>query len=86
MLLVFPLVYMLLCIIKIAYWNYNKYSNLRKRFKGYRNVILEPFEMKKHNLFIYGSSNSCETTFTKDFCSLYDSVNVFCIDAIEWKE
>ena len=47
MLLAFPLFIMLILIIIIAYWNYDKYSDLRKRFKGYRNVLPEPFEIKK---------------------------------------
>ena len=36
MLLAFPFFIMLILIIVIAYWNYDKYSDLRKRFKGYR--------------------------------------------------
>ena len=35
MLLAFPFFIMLILIIVIAYWNYDKYSDLRKRFKGY---------------------------------------------------
>ena len=42
-------------------------------------------EIKKHNFIIYGPSNSGKTTFIKDFCGLYDTVNVFCIDDGEWK-
>ena len=71
--------------IIIAYWNYDNYSDLRKRFKGYRNVLPEPFEIKKYNFIIYGPSNSGKTTFLKDYCGLYDTVNVFCIDGGEWK-
>ena len=57
MLLVFPLIIMLSFVIIIAYWNYDKYSNLRKRIKGYRNVVPETFEMKKKEIFIiYGPS------------------------------
>ena len=85
MLLAFPLFIMLLFINIIAHWNYDNYSDLRKRFKGYRNVVPEPFEIKKHNFIIYGPSNSGKTTFIKDFCGLYDTVNVFCIDGSEWK-
>ena len=81
----FLLIIMLLFIIIIAYWNYDNYSDLRRRFKGYRNVVPEPFEIKKHNFIIYGPSNSGKTTIIKDFCGLYDTVNVFCIDGIEWK-
>ena len=84
MLLAFPLFIMLLIIIINAYWNYDNYSDLRKRFKRYRNVAPEPFEIKKHNFIIYGPSNSGKTTFIKDFYCLYDTVNVFCIDGSEW--
>ena len=85
MLLAFPLFIILVFIIVIAYWNYDKYSDLRKRFKGYRNLVPEPFEIKKHNFIIYGPSNSGKTTFIKDYCGLYETVNVFCIDGSEWK-
>ena len=85
MLLAFPLFTMLILIIIIAYWNYDKYSDLRKRFKVYRKVLPEPFEIKKHNFLIYGPSSSGKTNFTKDYCGLYDTVNVFCIDGGEWK-
>ena len=85
MLLTFPLFIILVFIIVIAYWNYDKYSDLRKIFKGYRNIVPEPFETKKHNFIIYGPSNSGKTTFIKDYCGLYDTVNVFCIDGSEWK-
>ena len=85
MLLMFLLIIILLFIILIAYWNYDKYSDLRKRFKGYRNVVPESFKIKKDNFFIYGSSNSDKTTFKKDFCGLYKTVNVFCINGSEWK-
>ena len=27
-----------------------------------------------------------KTTFIKDYCGLYETVNVFCIDGSEWKE
>ena len=84
MLLAFPLFIMLLFIIIIAYWNYDNYSDLRKRFKGYRNVVPEPFEIKNITI-IYGPSNSGKTIFIKDFCGLFDTVNVFCIDGSEWK-
>ena len=80
MLLAFPLFIMLILFIIIVYWNYDKYSDLRKRFKGYRNIVPEPFETKKHNFFIYGPSNSGKTTFIKDYCGLYENVNVFCND------
>ena len=85
MLLIFPLIIMLLFFIINVYWNYDKYSDSRKRFKGYRNIVLEAFEMKKHNFIIYGPSNSGKTTFIKYYCGLYDTVNVFCIDGSEWK-
>ena len=81
----FPLFIMLTLIIIIVYWNYDKYSDLRKRFKGYRNIVPEPFKTKKHNFIIYGPSNSGKTTFIKDYCGLYETVNVFCIDGSEWK-
>ena len=58
MLLAFPLFIMLLFMIIIAYWNYDNCSDLRKRFKGYRNIVPEPFEMRKHNFIIYDPSNS----------------------------
>ena len=70
MLLAFPLFIMLILIFIIAYWNYDKYSDLRKRFKGYRNIVPESFEIKKHNFIIYGPSNSGKTTFIKDYCGL----------------
>ena len=76
MLLAFPLFIMLLFIFIISYWNYDNYSDLRKRFKGYRNVVPEPFEIKKHNFINYGISNSGKTTFIKNFCGLYDTVNL----------
>ena len=77
-LLVIPLYIMLVFVFIIAYWNFDKYSDLRKRFKGYMNVLTEPFEMKKLNLIIYSPSNSGKTSFIKDYCGLY-CVNVFCI-------
>ena len=42
-------------------------------------------KLKKHNFIIYGPSNSGKTTFIKDYCDLYETVNVFCIDGSEWK-
>ena len=85
MLLAFPLYIMFILIIIIPYWNYDKYSDLGKRFKGYRNVLPEPFETKKHNFIIYGPSYSGKTNFIKEFWGLYDTVNVICIDGGEWK-
>ena len=85
MLLAFPLFIILVFIIIIVYWNSDKYSHLRKRFKGYRNIVPEPFEIKKHNFIIYGPSNSGKTTFIKDYCGLYETVKVFCIGGSEWK-
>ena len=87
MLLALPLFIILLFVLLIANWNYDKFSDLRKRFKGYRNVAPEPFEMKKHNFFNYGPSNSWsigKTTFIEDFCGFYDTVIVFCIYGSEW--
>ena len=81
----FPLFIMLILIIIIVYWNYDKYSDLRKRFKGYRNIVTEPFEIKKHNFITYDPSNSGKTTFIKGYCGLYETVNVFCFDGSEWK-
>ena len=83
MLLITPLIIMLIFNILIAYWNYDFYAELRKRFKGYRNVVPEPFEMKKHNFINYGPSNSGKTTFIKEFFGLYDTVKVFCVDGSE---
>ena len=83
MLLMFPLIIILIFFIIIAYWNYGKYSDSRKRFKGYRNVVPEPFESKKHNFIFCGPSNSGKTTFIKDYCGLYETVNVFCINGSE---
>ena len=65
MLLPFALFIILVFIIVIAYWNYDKYSDLRKRFKGYRNIVSEPFEFKKHNFIIHGPSNSGKNNFYK---------------------
>ena len=75
----------MLFIIIIDYWNYDNFSDLRKRFKDYRNVVPETSEIKKHNFIIYGPSNSGKAKFIKNFCGLYDTVNVFCIDGSEWK-
>ena len=47
MLVAFPLFIMIILIIIIVNWNYDKYSDLKKSFKGYRNIVPEPFEMKK---------------------------------------
>ena len=85
MLLMFQLIVILLFIILIAYWNYDQYSDRRKRFNGYKNVVPEPFEMKKENFIIYGPTNSGKTSFIKEYCSLYETVNVFCVDTREWK-
>ena len=74
----------LLIIILIACWNYDIYADLRKRFKGYKNNITRAYERKK-NFIIYGPSYSGKTTFIKDFCNLYRTVNVFWIDKSEWK-
>ena len=41
--------------------------------------------MNKYIFIIYGPSNSDNTTFTKDFCYLYETVNVFCIEMREWR-
>ena len=82
MLLITRLFIMLIFIIIFAYWNYDNYAELRKRFKGYRKVVPE---MKKHNFNFYGPSNSDKTTFIREFCGLYDTVNVFCVDGSEWK-
>ena len=76
---------MLLLIILIAYWNYDQYSDIRKRFGGYKNGVPEPFEMKKQNFIIFDPSNSGKTTFIKYYSSLYETVNVFCFDTIDWK-
>ena len=81
----FPLIIMLLFIIIIAYWNYDNYCDFRTRFKAHRNVVPEPFEIKKPNFIIYCPSNSGKTNFIKDFCGLYDTVNVFCIGGSECK-
>ena len=61
-----------------------QYAYQRKKFKGYRNITPEPFEMKKHNFINYGPSNSGKTTFIKDFCCLFVTVNVFCYHEEEW--
>ena len=39
----------------------------------------------KNNFIIYGPSISGKTTFIKDYCGLYETVNVFCVDGSEWK-
>ena len=41
--------------------------------------------MKKQNFIIYGPSNSGKRAFTKDYCRLYEAVNLFCVDTREWK-
>ena len=51
-----------------------------KRFKGYKIITPEPIETNTHNSIIYGPSNSGKSTFIKDFCSLFKTVNVFCFD------
>ena len=66
MLLAFPLFIMLLFICLIFYWNYDPYSDIRKRFKRHKNVVPEPFEMKKENFIIYGPSNSGKASFIKE--------------------
>ena len=76
--------YVVICYIN-CYWNYDPFADLRKRFKGYKNIITEPYEMSKHNFIIYGPSNSAKITFIKDSYNLYGTVNVFCIDNNEWK-
>ena len=86
MLLIIPLIIMLLLIILIAYWNYDQYSDTRKRFNGYRNVVPKPFEMEKENFIFYGPSDSGKTSFIKEYCSLYETVNVFGVDTRAWKE
>ena len=45
----------------------------------------EPFEKKKQNFFIYGPSNCDKTSFIKEFCSLNETLIVFCVDTREWK-
>ena len=42
-------------------------------------------KVKKHNFIIYGPSNSGKTTFIKDFCGLYETVNIFSVDGNDWK-
>ena len=81
----FPLFIMLILIIIVVYWNYDKYSDLRKRFKGYRNIVPEPFEIKIHNFVIYGPSISGKRNFITGYCGLYETVDVFCIDGSEWR-
>ena len=51
----------------------------------YKNVVPEPFEKQKQNFIIFGPSNSGKTSFIKEYCSLYETVNVFCVDTREWK-
>ena len=82
--LIIPLIIMLLFIVLIAYWKYDQYADVRKRFRGYKNITPEPFEMNKHNFYIYGPSNSGKTTCIKDFSSLYEPVHVFRFDEDEW--
>ena len=66
MLLITPLFIMLIFIIIFAYWKYDNYAELRKRFKGYRNVLPERFEMKKQNF--YGQKhNFYGKNITKNF-------------------
>ena len=50
MLLTFPHIIILLFNILIGYWNYYQYSERRKRFNGYKNVVPEPFERKRKTL------------------------------------
>ena len=40
MLLIIQLLIILQFIILIAYWNYDQYSDIRKRFDGYKNIDL----------------------------------------------
>ena len=41
--------------------------------------------MQKQNFFIYRPAISGKTSFIKEYCSLYETVNVFCVDTREWK-
>ena len=61
--LILPLLILLIFAILIADWNYDHYADQRKRFKGYRNVVTEPFIMKN----IHCPSNSGKPTFIKRF-------------------
>ena len=79
------LICMLLFLISIAYLNYDQYSDIMKRFNGYKNDVSKPFETKKENFLNYGPSNSGKTSFIKEYCSLYETVNVLCVDNREWK-
>ena len=82
--LILPLMITLLFFIITSYWNYDKFSEVRKKIKVIRKVVPEPFVVKKHNFIIYCPSNSGKTIFIKDFCSLFNSVYVFDIDENEW--
>ena len=58
---------MLLFIILITYWKYDQYADVRKRFRGYKNITPEPFEMNKRNFYIYGLSNSGKNNMHRRF-------------------
>ena len=62
---------MLIFITLLSYYYYDSYSDIRKRFRWYRNTVPEEFEMKRGSFIIYGPSNSGKTTFIKEYCSLY---------------
>ena len=85
MLLLFPVLIMLIFFILMSFYYYDPYSDIRKRFRGHMNIVPKEFEMKSGNFLIYGPSNSGKTTFIKEYCSLYETVNEFCRDAREWK-
>ena len=40
--------------------------------------------MRKHNFPLNGPTNSGKTTLIRDFCSLYETVNVLCYDLGQW--
>ena len=50
--LIETLVVIVVFFMLTAYWIYNRFSEHRKRFGGYKKVIPEPYEMNKHNLII----------------------------------
>ena len=54
------------------------------RRRGLRNIgFLHQNHLKGIKIIIHGQSDSGKLTFKKDFCSLYETINVFCFEEKE---